>query len=217
MPVSREKKIYRNFIISTSMVVAAAVSGVFLNMAVRTGQLMTDGNLIEARVVFNTIALARKWNADYGGVYVEKRPGVESNRFLQDPDLHAGGQILTKRNHAVMTRELSGYAAREGLFRFQSDQPEPPQPGEQTRRLRAGSTAALREGGKRIHHGRRRSNSVPISGIWPRCMWSVTACSVTGTRGTSPGTSGAGSASALTSRTSSTRSERIRSGSSSSD
>jgi diguanylate cyclase (GGDEF)-like protein len=129
MPVSRERKIYRNFIISTSMVVAAAVSGVFLNMAVRTGQLMTEGNLIQARVVFNTIALARKWNSDYGGVYVEKKPGVESNRFLQDPDVHAGGQVLTRRNHAVMTRELSGYAAREGLFRFQLTSLKPLNPG----------------------------------------------------------------------------------------
>ena len=57
MPVSREKSIYRNFIISTSLVIAVVLSGIFLNMAVRTRQLMTEENLVQARVLFKTILL----------------------------------------------------------------------------------------------------------------------------------------------------------------
>ena len=119
MPVSEERNIYRKFIISTSLVIALVLSGIFLDMAIRTRQLINEENLIQARVVFNTILMTRKWNANYGGVYVEKKEGVESNPYLKNPDVRTiDGRIFTKRNPALMTREISEYAAREGLFRF---------------------------------------------------------------------------------------------------
>ena len=118
MPVKREQQLYRTFILSTGLVITLALLAIFLNMAARTKELLTEENQIQARVVFNTITMARKWNADYGGVYVEKRPGVLSSPYLHDPDIAADGKVYTKRNHAVMTRELSEYAAREGLYRF---------------------------------------------------------------------------------------------------
>jgi diguanylate cyclase (GGDEF)-like protein len=119
MPISREKILYRNFIIATSIVTAVVLFGVFLSMANRTKQLLSEENLIQARVLLNTIVMTRKWNADHGGVYVVKRPGVESNPFLINPDVTTSdGRVLTQRNPALMTREISEYAAREGLFRF---------------------------------------------------------------------------------------------------
>ena len=119
MPVTEEKNIYRKFIISTSLVIALVLSGIFLDMAIRTRLLINEENLIQARVVFNTILLTRKWNANYGGVYVEKKEGVESNPYLKNPDVRTiDGRIFTERNPALMTREISEYAAREGLFRF---------------------------------------------------------------------------------------------------
>jgi len=119
MPVTEEKNIYRKFIVSTSLVIVLVLSGIFLDMAIRTKQLINEENLIQARVVFNTILLMRKWNANYGGVYVEKKEGVESNPYLKNPDVRTiDGRIFTKRNPALMTREISEYAAREGLFKF---------------------------------------------------------------------------------------------------
>ena len=87
MPVTEERNIYRKFIISTSLVIALVLSGIFLDMAIRTRQLINEENLIQARVVFNTILMTRKWNANYGGVYVEKKEGVESNPYLNNPDV----------------------------------------------------------------------------------------------------------------------------------
>jgi len=119
MPVTEERNIYRKFIISTGIVIALVLSGIFLDMVIRTRQLINEENLIQARVVFNTIVLTRKWNANYGGVYVEKKEGVESNPYLKNPDIRTtDGRIFTKRNPALMTREISEYAAREGLFKF---------------------------------------------------------------------------------------------------
>lgn len=119
MPVTEEKNIYRTFIISTSLVIALVLSGIFLDMAIRTKQLINEENLIQARVVFNTILLTRKWNANYGGVYVEKKEGVESSPYLKDPDVRTiDGRVFTKRNPALMTREISEFAEKESLFKF---------------------------------------------------------------------------------------------------
>ena len=115
----KENNIYRTFIISTSLVIALVLSGIFLDMAMRTRELMNEENIIQARVVFNTILLTRKWNADYGGVYVQKKKGTESNPYLVNPDVKTvDGRILTLRNPAFMTREISEYAEKEGIFKF---------------------------------------------------------------------------------------------------
>jgi diguanylate cyclase (GGDEF)-like protein len=63
--------------------------------------------------------MTRKWNASYGGVYVEKKPGVESNPYLENPDIRTvDGKVYTKINPASMTRQISELAGREGLFTF---------------------------------------------------------------------------------------------------
>src|SRR5208337_451022 len=119
MPVRKEKKIYRRFMISTSGVIALVLAMIFFDMAVRTRELINEENVIRARTLFRTILLTRQWNSDYGGVYVEKRPGVESNPYLKNPDITTrDGRIYTLRNPALMTRELSAYAEKDGLFRF---------------------------------------------------------------------------------------------------
>ncbi len=115
----KEKSFYRTFIISTSLVIALVLSGIFLDMAIRTRQLMNEENIVQARVVFNTIVLTRKWNANYGGVYVEKKKGVESNPYLTNPDIKTvDGRVFTLRNPAFMTREISEYAEKEGMYKF---------------------------------------------------------------------------------------------------
>ncbi len=119
MPVTKEKKIYRTFIISTSLVIALVLSGIFLDMVFRTRRLINDAELTQARVVFNTIVLTRKWNAHYGGVYVVKRAGVESNPYLENPDVRTvDGRVFTLKNPALMTRELSEHAENNRLFKF---------------------------------------------------------------------------------------------------
>ena len=119
MSMMKENNLYRTFIISTSLVIALVLSGIFLDMAIRTRQLLNEENLIQARIVFDTIVLARKWNANYGGVYVEKKNGVASNPYLKNPDIRTvDGRVFTLRNPALMTREISEYAEKDGMFRF---------------------------------------------------------------------------------------------------
>jgi diguanylate cyclase (GGDEF)-like protein len=103
-----ENRSLRAFLVSVSLAVAVCVSGAFLGIALRGRTLIQDEMLNRARTDFRTIVQIRAWNAAYGGVYVEKRPGVESSPYLENPDIQGSdGRLYTRKNPALMTRELS--------------------------------------------------------------------------------------------------------------
>ena len=93
--------------------------------------------------------LTRRWNADYGGVYVEKKPGVVSNPYLVNPDIEGkDGKVYTKRNPALMTREISEYAKKDGSMMFHITSLKPLNPDNkadafETRSLQAFETRSL--------------------------------------------------------------------------
>jgi diguanylate cyclase (GGDEF)-like protein len=119
MPGDKETNINRTFVVSVSLAIILILSGMFMGMAFRTRQLIDDTLMHEARAHFKGIILTRKWNAEYGGVYVEKRQGVESNPYLENPDiLGVDGKVYTKRHPELMTREISEYAENEDMFKF---------------------------------------------------------------------------------------------------
>jgi diguanylate cyclase (GGDEF)-like protein len=85
----------------------------------------------QARMVYQQIVLVRHWNASYGGVYVKKTPGMETNRYLYEVGPGKGevntvvpeitdtkGDVYTLKNPALMSRELSELAARQANIRF---------------------------------------------------------------------------------------------------
>ncbi len=50
---------------------------------------------------------------------MEKKDGIESNPYLENPDIESvDGKIYTKKNPALMTREISEITDREGLYSF---------------------------------------------------------------------------------------------------
>ena len=119
MDKGQEKYIYRKFIISISLASVLCLSVIFSIVSVTNRKLIFEQAKAEAREIFNSIVVTRKWNAGYGGVYVEKKPGMESNPFLKDPDIRTfDGRIFTKKVPAVMTREISELTGREGPFTF---------------------------------------------------------------------------------------------------
>jgi len=119
MPDLQEKRIYRTFFFSTGLLIFLVLFGIFIDMEMRTRRLIKEENLIRAQALFKTVLLTRKWNSKYGGVYVEKKEGVQSNPYLEHPDITAiDGKVYTLRNPALMTRELSEYAEKEDLFNF---------------------------------------------------------------------------------------------------
>ena len=115
----KSSKIWSNFILNISLVIIIFVVGIFIGFIVRNSRLINNEVLSRARSYFVDIVLTRRWNANYGGVYVEKKEEVLSNPYLENPDIEAvDGKIYTKKNPALMTREISTYAEKEGLFKF---------------------------------------------------------------------------------------------------
>jgi diguanylate cyclase (GGDEF)-like protein len=114
-----ERTIYKRFIISISLTSVLCLSVIFGMVSVTNRKLIFEQARAETRALFNSIVMVRKWNAGHGGVYVEKKPGTASNPYLENPDVRTvDGRILTLKNPALMTREISEYAGREGLFTF---------------------------------------------------------------------------------------------------
>ncbi len=114
---SDESKSLRVFIISLSVVATLSIISGFLGMAVYSRSLIREEFLNSARRDFKNIVLMRRWNANHGGVYVLKGPGVESNPYLDNPDITAvDGKIYTLKNPALMTREISELMRKEQGF-----------------------------------------------------------------------------------------------------
>lgn len=88
-------------------------------MALRDRALIREEMLNRGRGDFANIVLMRHWNASYGGVYVEKKPGMVSNPYLENPDItDTTGKVYTKKNPALMTRELSELLQKDLGYAF---------------------------------------------------------------------------------------------------
>jgi len=119
MIFERETKFYKSFFISFCLILAVALSGVFLGIHIETQNLIFESLRANARTYFETIVATRAWNAGYGGVYVEKKAGVQSNPYIDNPDIETkDGRTFTIRNPAMMTREVSEYIGKDRNFSF---------------------------------------------------------------------------------------------------
>ncbi len=125
-----ERRAYRIFLVSLVGALVVLFSGVFLGFTARNADFLREVVLERAQSLFRQIVMTRQWASEYGGVYVRKSPGVESNPWLEHPDLTAAdGSLLTLRNPALITREISEIASRRDDYRFKITSLNPLNPG----------------------------------------------------------------------------------------
>lgn len=118
-PVRAEIHSMRLFIVSVSLVAALSITSGFLGIAFYNRESIREEMLNRAKHNFASVVLMRRWNANHGGVYVLKRPGVESNPYLENADITAAdGKIYTMKNPALMTREISELLREDDGFFF---------------------------------------------------------------------------------------------------
>jgi len=101
-----------SFLISLCIVISIFIAAIFIFLDNNTSRLMLQRVREQAVTYLDLINHTKKWNFDYGGVYVEKASGVTSNIYLEklgiNPDIRcADGRVLTIRNHSIMTSEIS--------------------------------------------------------------------------------------------------------------
>ncbi len=113
--------------------IGAIISAFYFYMLHRTA--VFDQSMIlkqaeqQARMLYKQILLTRQWASDHNGLFILKRQGVEANPYLNLPTVtDMVGQTYYLRNPAMITRELSAYAKRDGLgfFRVTSLRPVNP-------------------------------------------------------------------------------------------
>src|SRR5918912_2135283 len=76
---------WRSFLVNVRLIVVLSVSVLFIAIAANDQKAPEAEIESRARTLFNSIVLAREWNASYGGVYVERTPGMQSNPYIKPP------------------------------------------------------------------------------------------------------------------------------------
>lgn len=122
--------IWKKFAFNISLIIVLFLIGIFIGFVIRTDRIINEQHLTTARAHFKNIVLTRRWNANHGGVFVKKEKGVISNPYLENPDIKAiDGAVYTKKNPALMTREISEYAEKSGGFSYHITSLMPINPG----------------------------------------------------------------------------------------
>jgi len=116
---TQNKDVWISFVLNISFVVLLFFLSIFLGFFMNNKRLIESELLTRARSHFSNIVYIRRWNAQYGGVFVEKKPGVISNPYMPNPDIVTRrGKTYTKKNPALMTREISELAANDDNYHF---------------------------------------------------------------------------------------------------
>ena len=111
------------FLISLCVIISLFIAGIFIFLDNNMSKRMIQRVREQAVAYHDLINHTKQWNFDYGGVYVEKNNGVKSNIYLEklgiQPDIQCqNGRVLTIRNHAIMTSEISRRSEHDEGVKF---------------------------------------------------------------------------------------------------
>jgi len=111
--------LWQSYVRRVGAMLALAGVIVFAYNALANHYQIQDTALKRARAHFRDILLTWHWNSGYGGVYIERKPGVEANGFLDFPDVvGSDGRVYTMRDPDTMSREIAGLARDKGDHHF---------------------------------------------------------------------------------------------------
>ncbi|MEW6221149.1 MAG: ATP-binding protein [Thermodesulfobacteriota bacterium] len=112
-------RVRTRLLLAVGAVVIVSLGVIFLQTAAFMKELVMGMAERQARMLASQVLLTRQWVADHNGLFFSKAPGVEPNPFLTEPEMvDAAGRRYVLRNPAMVTRELSEYAAKAGFGRF---------------------------------------------------------------------------------------------------
>lgn len=105
----------------------------------------------QARVIHKQILLTRRWVSDHNGLFFLKTADVKENPFLEESVIRdEEGRPYVKRNPAMVTRELSEYADREGSFRYRVTTLQPINPANEPDDFERKSLEQFEQGVKEV-------------------------------------------------------------------
>ncbi|MFO7576091.1 MAG: diguanylate cyclase [Pelovirga sp.] len=112
-------KALTRFFFNLVLIFIGFLGAVYLGIFLNNRQAIEQELLSRARAIVETVVFARNWNARHGSVFVEKSPGMAANPYLENPDIETvDGRVLTRKNPALMVREISEMIGEDGAFQF---------------------------------------------------------------------------------------------------
>jgi len=117
------------FIVAISAIIILSYGFLLLQTSNLQNELVMEQARQQARILYKQILLTRQWVSDHQGLFLVKTAGVSENPYLHESVIRADdGTVFVKRNPAMVTRELSEYAARTGFCWFRITSLEPVNP-----------------------------------------------------------------------------------------
>ena len=105
--------------ISLILITATLIILQLLSFEKREKKLSQQQILQEAKAHFNGMVNTRSWNAQYGGVYVKAKNGLQPNPYLKNNILYTDkNETLIKINPAWMTRQISEISNKKGSYHY---------------------------------------------------------------------------------------------------
>ncbi len=113
------KKSWQQFSIKISFVIISFIICLFIGLLYSQQNVIEAGLISRSRSHFKNITLARLWNSNHGGVYVEKLPDVKVNPLVKNSETQTvDGRTFILKNPATMTREISELTKKGDDFQF---------------------------------------------------------------------------------------------------
>lgn len=157
----KNKGVWRSFYLNITFVILLFVLGLFIGLFINNRNLIKTELEDRARSHFTNIVLTRRWNANHGGVFVEKTPGMVSNPYLENPDIEAvDGTVYTKKNPALMTREISELAEKEKGYQYHITSLNPLNPDNEASEQEKKALASFEKGVKESFWREKRGDDI---------------------------------------------------------
>ena len=140
-------KLQGKFIIANGAILLFSYGFLYLYSSQKQHDLIYAQATQQARMLHKQVVLTRKWVADHHGLFVLQSNDSRPNPFLDTPVIHAAsGQVYVKRNPAMVTRELSEYAAQDGWCMFRVTSLTPVNPANAPDEFERASLLQLKKG-----------------------------------------------------------------------
>jgi signal transduction histidine kinase len=122
-------KLTIKFIIAISAIILLSYGFLLFQTSNLQNELVMEQARQQARILYKQILLTRQWVSDHQGLFFVKTKGVLENPYLKGSSIITPeGTVFVKRNPAMVTRELSEYAASTGFCWFRITSLDPINP-----------------------------------------------------------------------------------------
>ena len=149
---AQSSAIWRPFIFNVAGVVLIFILSIFLGLISRNRHLINTELLMRARAHFDTLIVTRQWNAQHGGVFVEKDvAGRPRPRFRPSEITTTDGAVYSDKTPATMTREISEVASKEGTCSFRLVSLNAQDPANEPDDFERGAISELQAGVAEVH------------------------------------------------------------------